>query len=263
MSLQELSAEEHGLWARQFHDAEHDLHQRDTLLNQLTEWTESKLELLGEINTSLHAWIMLVFSLEYGSYDIGATGIEDRLQDRVSETIHSLHQAGLKVWVLTGDKMETAINIGYSSHLLDETMDVVVLQASSVVRMKDRLTLTKSFFQEECEAVLESQLNELKRAQQTTNEDIMNTSDNSIENTAYPLMIKSCPDRCKRQQERTEGESGGIVLPKGLVVDGHTLSLALQPRLVSLFLNVAKRCHSVICCRATPLQKVGHPSVSK
>lgn len=49
MSLQELSVDEHRLWTKQFHDAEHDLHERDTLLNQLTEWTESKLQLLGEI----------------------------------------------------------------------------------------------------------------------------------------------------------------------------------------------------------------------
>ena len=67
---------------------------------------------------------------------LGATGIEDRLQDGVGETIHSLHAAGIKVWVLTGDKMETAINIGYSSCLLDERMDIVILQASSEVRYR-------------------------------------------------------------------------------------------------------------------------------
>ena len=49
MSIQELSVDEHRLWAEKFHDAEHDLHQRDSLLHQLTEWTESKLQLLGEI----------------------------------------------------------------------------------------------------------------------------------------------------------------------------------------------------------------------
>ena len=43
--------------------------------------------------------------------------------------------------------------------------------------------------------------------------------------------------------------------PKALVIDGGTLQYALQPQLECLFLNVAKRCHSVICCRATPLQK--------
>ena len=41
-----------------------------------------------------------------------------------------------------------------------------------------------------------------------------------------------------------------------LVVDGGTLVYALDPGIRRLFLNVAKRFHSVMCCRATPLQKV-------
>ena len=45
---------------------------------------------------------------------LGATAIEDKLQDGVPECIHSLADAGIKIWVLTGDKQETAINIGYS-----------------------------------------------------------------------------------------------------------------------------------------------------
>ncbi|XP_036067626.1 phospholipid-transporting ATPase IC [Oryzias melastigma] len=50
---------------------------------------------------------------------LGVTAIEDRLQDGVPETICLLRRAGIKVWVLTGDKKETAINIGYSCELLD------------------------------------------------------------------------------------------------------------------------------------------------
>ncbi len=45
---------------------------------------------------------------------IGSTAIEDLLQDQVGETIQALKDAGIKLWVLTGDKIETAINIGYS-----------------------------------------------------------------------------------------------------------------------------------------------------
>ena len=45
---------------------------------------------------------------------IGCTAIEDKLQDQVGETIAALRLAGIKVWVLTGDKVETAVNIGYS-----------------------------------------------------------------------------------------------------------------------------------------------------
>lgn len=50
---------------------------------------------------------------------IGSTAIEDRLQDEVPDTIKFAREAGIKVWVLTGDKIETAINIGLSAGLLD------------------------------------------------------------------------------------------------------------------------------------------------
>lgn len=46
---------------------------------------------------------------------IGSTAIEDKLQEGVPETIKYIRDAGIKVWVLTGDKIETAINIGFSS----------------------------------------------------------------------------------------------------------------------------------------------------
>ncbi|XP_078614739.1 phospholipid-transporting ATPase IF-like isoform X2 [Branchiostoma floridae x Branchiostoma japonicum] len=45
---------------------------------------------------------------------LGATGVEDKLQDGVSDTIQALRLAGVKVWVLTGDKQETAVNISHS-----------------------------------------------------------------------------------------------------------------------------------------------------
>lgn len=53
---------------------------------------------------------------------LGATCVEDRLQDRVPETIADLQRAGVKVWMLTGDKLETAENIGYSCRLLTKQM---------------------------------------------------------------------------------------------------------------------------------------------
>lgn len=59
---------------------------------------------------------------------IGGTAIEDRLQDGVPDSIAILAQAGIKLWVLTGDKVETAINIGFSCNLLDNDMDLILLQ---------------------------------------------------------------------------------------------------------------------------------------
>jgi P-type E1-E2 ATPase len=55
---------------------------------------------------------------------LGATAVEDRLQDNVPETINDLQNAGIKIWMLTGDKLETAENIGYSCKLLKQDMTV-------------------------------------------------------------------------------------------------------------------------------------------
>ena len=54
---------------------------------------------------------------------VGSTAIEDRLQEDVTKTIVSMKEAGIKVWVLTGDKIETAIQIGFSTGLLNDQMN--------------------------------------------------------------------------------------------------------------------------------------------
>ncbi|KAE9598321.1 hypothetical protein Lal_00004150 [Lupinus albus] len=62
---------------------------------------------------------------------LGATAIEDKLQQGVPEAIESLRTAGIKVWVLTGDKQETAISIGYSSKLLTRNMTQIVINSNN------------------------------------------------------------------------------------------------------------------------------------
>ena len=80
--------------------------------------------------------------IEKDLFLLGATAIEDKLQDGVPDTIHTLQAAGIKVmcyrlhinfpphflakiWVLTGDRQETAINIGMSCRLISESMNLV------------------------------------------------------------------------------------------------------------------------------------------
>lgn len=58
---------------------------------------------------------------------IGLTGVEDRLQDKVKQTLESLRNAGIKVWMLTGDKIETAISIAFSSRLLTRNDHYMVI----------------------------------------------------------------------------------------------------------------------------------------
>lgn len=59
----------------------------------------------------------------------GATAIEDKLQDGVPETIDKLRRANVKVWMLTGDKRETAINIGHSARLCKPFSEIYILDA--------------------------------------------------------------------------------------------------------------------------------------
>ncbi|OAF58242.2 hypothetical protein VC83_06489 [Pseudogymnoascus destructans] len=59
---------------------------------------------------------------------LGGTAIEDRLQEGVPDTIALLANAGIKLWVLTGDKVETAINIGFSCNLLNNDMELIVFK---------------------------------------------------------------------------------------------------------------------------------------
>ncbi|GAB2213107.1 hypothetical protein Droror1_Dr00021125 [Drosera rotundifolia] len=71
---------------------------------------------------------------------LGATAVEDKLQNGVPECIDKLAQAGIKLWVLTGDKMETAINIGYACSLLREGMKQIIISSE----MHERKTLEKA-----------------------------------------------------------------------------------------------------------------------
>mgnify|MGYP000253283870 CR=1 FL=1 len=62
---------------------------------------------------------------------VGSTAIEDKLQDNVADVIKDIREAGIKFWVLTGDKIETAINIGFSCNVLDEEMEIFIVNEES------------------------------------------------------------------------------------------------------------------------------------
>ncbi|XP_039905063.1 probable phospholipid-transporting ATPase VD isoform X1 [Simochromis diagramma] len=116
-----LKEDEYDLWLKAHMLAESSIENREELLLESAQRLETNLTLLGshcssDLNHSIselkyqHLKHMRVFS--------GTTGIVDRLQEEVPETIAALQRAGIKVWVLTGDKQETAINIAYACKLL-------------------------------------------------------------------------------------------------------------------------------------------------
>jgi phospholipid-translocating ATPase len=104
IAQRELSEEEYQEWNRDYDIAANAVAGREERLEEVSDRIETQLWLLG------------------------GTAIEDRLQDGVPDAISLLGKAGIKLWVLTGDKVETAINIGFSCNLLDNDMDLLLLK---------------------------------------------------------------------------------------------------------------------------------------
>ncbi|XP_039438837.1 probable phospholipid-transporting ATPase IM isoform X5 [Culex pipiens pallens] len=226
---------------------------------------------------------------------IGVTAIEDKLQDGVPQTIANLQMAGIKVWVLTGDKQETAINIGYSCQLLtDDMVDVFVIDG-----------LTKSEVEQQLRKYMESlrivntyhpttlpkgsTLNQSGGLGATANGGAANSGNSSgpmieIQNSSPPSVsvvtfrwdnrhkytsiggseevsesnYSDGPTTTgKADSSMTDLAGGGDADGAGvaLVINGHSLVHCLTAELESKFLEIASHCRAVICCRVTPLQK--------
>lgn len=75
------------------------------------------------------------------SFDlVGATAIEDKLQAGVPDTIDKLRRANIKIWMLTGDKRETAINIAHSARICQPASDIFVLDVSRGATLETQIT---------------------------------------------------------------------------------------------------------------------------
>jgi len=190
---------------------------------------------------------------------IGATAIEDRLQKGVPETIADLRTAGVKVWVLTGDKVETAINIGYSANLIGKQMVLLRLQD----RGEDRATLKKK---------LQSLVNLFQRVLEDKN-DIYRMWTNMevlLKHAVFGEDSSDTKDFRDDEEDRALLENSPLIhhpptAPSldqvtsdhlALIIDGETLLKILGDKEAeSLFLKLGTLCKSVIACRVSPEQK--------
>lgn len=141
--------------------------------------------------TEINGYILISVDLEL----LGATAVEDALQENVKDTLVSLRYAGIKVWVLTGDKIETALNIAKScGHIPEKARTYFITECKEEAHAQQHLTL------------LEGEM---------------------------------------RQNPFRE---------YSLLVDGASLAFMLK-FCGSRFRDVSIRCHAVLCCRLSPLQK--------
>ena len=158
---------------------------------------------------------------------LGITAVEDMLQKGVPETIALFRQAGMRVWVLTGDKVETAIDIGYSCRLLDQSMHLIKLVNLKTI--------------EEVRPAMEQAIKVIKEGV------------GAAGGSSTPRDEEG--GAAGRRGSRAAG-AGGAVQEVGLAIDGFSLTTITSHReLKPLFFDMVMGVEAVICCRVAPKQK--------
>jgi len=99
-------------------------------------YSEAKLSSAPDKATQLEK---LQEEMESELYLLGCTAVEDMLQENVPQTISSLQLAGINVWMLTGDKMETAENIGFTTRLLNAGQTIFRFPSSEAGLLHEKL----------------------------------------------------------------------------------------------------------------------------
>jgi phospholipid-translocating ATPase len=207
LAWKEISDEEYEKWRAEHHEASTSLDNRHEKVSQVYEQIEQDLMY------------------------VGSTAIEDKLQDGVPECIAKLAQANIKIWVLTGDKLETAINIGFSCQLLTNDMEVFTIEAKN-------------------EQDLLMQIREKKRT-------VKDAAQNKItyqydkNNNFVEIQMKPTAARAASSTNFISTSTTDFAL----VITGQSLVYALTAKCELEFLDLACMCKAVICCRVTPGQK--------
>ncbi|XP_036394811.1 phospholipid-transporting ATPase ID isoform X1 [Megalops cyprinoides] len=187
---------------------------------------------------------------------LGATAIEDKLQEGVPETIAILSLANIKIWVLTGDKQETAVNIGYSCKMLtDDMTEVFHISGHTVQSVREDLRRAR-------ERMMES-----ARSRDGGKEEGMEGWGEGC-SLGNGFGVGGVGGGADWQPQREEKQQGSVPPPGppstlldsiageyALVISGHSLAHALEADMEQEFLDTACACKAVICCRVTPLQK--------
>ncbi|KAG8521155.1 LOW QUALITY PROTEIN: putative phospholipid-transporting ATPase IH, partial [Galemys pyrenaicus] len=150
---------------------------------------------------------------------LGATAVEDRLQEKAADTIEALQKAGIQVWVLTGDKMETAAATCYACRLFRSSTQLLELTTKRVEEQSLH------------DVLLELRKTVLRGSGALARDGLSGLSADGqdygliIDGAALSLIMRPSEDR----------SSGGNYR--------------------ELFLEICRNCSAVLCCRMAPLQK--------
>lgn len=253
------------------------LAQREMTAAEFSEWKEEHMTAAMALANREDLLAAVAERFERNLHVLGATAIEDRLQDGVPGTIRDLARAGIKTWVLTGDKVETAINIGFSCRLLDSAMELI-----KVAEEEERLVVAKL-------ALLERRFHPLVNNPDGVLKRVLRTSSTAAKGQRALANVVVTGDD---EHALASGEHGGVPAPapaptggasraagaagggmashsepsrqSGLRLDTNMALIITGPALNFIMghadreralLTVARCCRAVIACRVSPQQK--------
>uniref|UniRef100_A0A8D9F8N4 Phospholipid-transporting ATPase n=1 Tax=Cacopsylla melanoneura TaxID=428564 RepID=A0A8D9F8N4_9HEMI len=202
---------------------------------------------------------------------VGVTAIEDKLQDDVPKTIANLLLAGIKMWVLTGDKQETAINIGYSCELLNDDMELLLVEGATsgevhaeLTKLRDKIRASQLAGQEMLEHKTSQDRTKPGATQNGTRKNgggakLKAASVDVYDERDLSIVTFNEDTTVINEHNVNHVGNGTTAAPEqpvyALVIQGHSLMHALSAQQERLFVEVSTQCRSCICCRVTPLQK--------
>ena len=153
--------------------------------------------------------------VENNYFLLGATAIEDKLQDNISDVLYNFIEAGIKIWVLTGDKMDTAKSIAYSCKLLDHSFIIFQFDNLNIEDKSELIIIIKEKLKEFIKQYLK-----LENEKETNNKYglIVSLTELNIilgnielENIFYSLAIKCNTVLCCRVSPKQKAEMVNLV----------------------------------------------------
>ena len=246
VAFRKINEEDYRSWMKQLHQEELNMKNRQKLIDRLYDIIEKNLTLLG------------------------GTAVEDKLQDNVPETIKELRSAKIKIWVLTGDKLDTAENIGRSCNLISQeqkTFVLKVLTEEDSVR-KDPFQEMSLFFHEfqsyidslivkyNLDAKLYMKNNSSINSHKNNIINDLNKSCKSQSEISDSISSKSSMASCVNFEAFQSLKDKNILEPFNIIIEAPILyGLFREEENTENFFKIAYFANAVICCRVSPAQK--------
>ena len=249
VAFRKINEDDYKSWLKQLHKDELNMKNKQKLIERLYDIIEKNLTLLG------------------------GTAVEDKLQDNVPETIKELRAAGIKIWVLTGDKLDTAKSIGQSCNLISNEQKTFILK----IQREEDENYRKDPFQEMTNFFEEFQffINSLVRKYNLDVRYFSNKSGHnySINNNFNQNEIIKEVNRSQSEMSNSMSDKSSVVSyinfeafqnlkeknflePFNIIIEAPILNgLFKDEDQTENFLRIAYYANAVICCRVSPSQK--------